>query len=360
MSESMRQMLECIDPEYVNWMIEDAGQVEVRCQLTSGYFMSGLFDNADALIRAIHARSNLQNIYTSLNAPGLDLIPNRFEDWGRDDSMALTDADIKRIVRIPFDFDPIRPKGQNSTDEEVMAARLCRDMVVSALMEKGWPFPALADSGNGVHALFRCNLPSCDLTRRTFYRLYAGIKSRFADDFDSHGIEFDMKVRNPSRIFRLYGTRNRKCSPTPGRPQRISNVVIPSDWEQVSPFKISRMATIWTREEPINQPGIGTGPRVRGRGDYTTLDMVNWMLSHGLYEHRIDGLKHAIVCPWEHEHSRTDQKRHNDTLIYEANGNWPGFYCHHGHCEGRNLYDLMDFLGDADSFCAKAFQRSRP
>jgi len=56
--------------------------------------------------------------------------------------------------------------------------------------------------------------------------IYSGLHAEYSDD----SVEFDRSVRNPSRIFRLYGTINRKGLNTPDRPNRRAACWIPSPW----------------------------------------------------------------------------------------------------------------------------------
>ena len=81
--------------------------------------------------------------------------------------------------------------------------------------------------------------------------------------------------------------------------------------------------------------------------------MVRWFQAHGLYRRHLEDNKHAVICPWRSEHS-TSSKGGTDTIIFEGkDGGWPGFYCHHAHCEGRELKSVMSLWGDQDQFCVQ-------
>jgi hypothetical protein len=114
--------------------------------------------------------------------------------------------------------------------------------------------------------------------------------------------------------------------------------------------------TVHMRLTPSGRKVSGpVGKRVAGAGDYATLDAVAWFTAHGLYEYHITDIIHAVKCPWENEHTETHR---NDTVIYaNTDGNWPGFHCKHSHCEGRTIGDVMQVIGDADSFCARSWER---
>ncbi|HMF13204.1 MAG TPA: hypothetical protein VKE94_12895, partial [Gemmataceae bacterium] len=89
------------------------------------------------------------------------------------------DADVLRRCWLPFDFDPKRPAGVPSTDEEHKAAlkraRECRRW----LREQAWPKPIVADSGNGAHLLYPIELPNDEPSKSLVERCLRGIAFRF-------------------------------------------------------------------------------------------------------------------------------------------------------------------------------------
>jgi putative DNA primase/helicase len=98
------------------------------------------------------------------------------------------------------------------------------------------------------------------------------------------------------------------------------------------------------------------------RGDYRTLDAVALFTAHGLYGRELEAGKHAVLCPWVHEHTEQREADFGDTVIWEAAGGaWPTFFCSHSHCAGRGMADVIAKLGDADRYCAQEFAyRPRP
>ena len=173
-------------------------------------------------------------MYTTLNAPRLCIASNTMND------RALTDDDIGHVVRLPFDFDTERPKGSNASDAEVAAAVARRDQFVATMKGNGFPMPLLGMSGNGAHAVYRCRLPASEMLRDMLVTVYTTLKV----DFSDNAVRFDSTVRNPSRIWRIYGTVNRKSPPTAGRPQRTAECRIPAKWECVSPQALVRFANL--------------------------------------------------------------------------------------------------------------------
>jgi hypothetical protein len=63
-----------------------------------------------------------------------------------------------------------------------------------------------------------------------------------------------------------------------------------------------------------------------------------------LYKANLGDGKHDITCPWCHEHTGEVD---GGTGYFEPDQNFSigGFHCFHGHCEGRNIHSLLEFLG---------------
>jgi hypothetical protein len=332
---------------YLRLALRDAHVLELRC-CQDERWTSGLFSDLEALRTAIRERAGRGNLYISLNRPHATLAANRM--GGR----ALTDADIERVVRIPVDFDPARPAECMATDAEVAQAVAVRDRFIVAMHAAGWPMPLTAMSGSGAHAMYRCAIPASTELREMLTTVYAG----WRQDFATAEVGFDVKVRNPSRIFRLYGSTNRKGPDLPERPWRRASCTLPAGgWQAVQIGDIAALAERYARRSasaaPVPRPTAGP---IVGAGDFRTLDVVGWMQAQGLYKRPLGAGKHAIRCPWIGEHSSGDHPLRTDTVVWEAQaGEWPRFYCSHQHCEGRGMRELIERLGDADRHCARAF-----
>ena len=330
-----KQMEVIMSIDYIDQLIADAGVVELR-HFNQGRINSALFDDADKLRQAISA---VGNCFTTLNS----LDRSASSSFG---AKASRDDQVIKIVKIPFDFDPVRPPGVPSTREELDKAKEKANECARYLRMMGWPDPLMAMSGNGWHLQYRTILPATSQTKAMFKVIYQGLKKMFSDDL----VEFDATVRNPSRILRLYGTTNSKGIATDQRPHRKAFHLPIDEWHQVRPRQVEQLARRLDKPKQMVQQRELTP--ITGAGDYSSLDAVRWFSAHGLYEHHLEDNIHAVACPWEHEHSGSSP---NDTIIYETDGGWPGFYCHHAHCEGRRIRDVIALLGDADQFCTRRF-----
>jgi hypothetical protein len=335
--------------DYIDHAMRDAGRIELRHQ-DGDRWISGLFDDADALRMEIGRRSDRGNLFTTINAPVLMPTSNAMHD------RALGDADIALHTRIVFDFDPVRPKGLPSTDVEMGAALSARDRLAAALSSCGWPQPAMAMSGNGAHALYRCRLKASPELTEMLTLMYRGMQG----DFSTDDVDFDVTVRNPARIWRLYGTTNRKGSPTLDRPHRVAQIAIPGRWEAVSPQQVERLADMYENRGAPQQDRHRAPVRVEGSGAYATLDAAAWFKAHDSYRRRVERDMHAVRCPWETEHSNLDSDHSTSTVVWEAIDRcWPNFRCLHAHCDGRGIRDVMSLWGDADDHCATAWRAAR-
>jgi len=335
--------------DYLVWAIRDCGIVEIRHHDGKNW-LTGWFNDVDRMLQEVHKCTGIGNLYNSLNAPKPRSVTNTMT--GR----PVRDSDIGWIVRLPFDFDPTRPTGVCSTVEELKLACKTRDKFVTAMRSLDWPMPLHAKSGNGYHAVYRTRLPANSETKEQLRIIYTGLHS----DFNTPEVSFDRTVRNPGRIFRLYGTVNRKGDNTAERPYRKSTVWIPDNWRQVTQQQVERLANAYAKQaRPKTKHASNSRQTINGKGDYATLDIVSWFQSHGLYGSYIEDNKHGVTCPWQDEHTTTSPPTGGDTIIYEADEGWPGFYCHHSHCEGRNLRDVITLFGDADAFCSSEWRVQR-
>jgi hypothetical protein len=346
-----------VQRDYLVWAMHDTGRIELRHNDSSRWHC-GLFDDLFRLRQQIDLLSGSGNLYTTINAP--KIIPSA-NDLGKS---ALCDDDIAFVVRLPIDFDPVRPKGVPSTDDELREAISARDRFITAMAALGWPLPATGMSGNGAHALYRCRMRATPATEATLRALYRGWRKEFSSDVT----QFDSTVSNASRVWRLYGTINRKGEATDQRPYRVSSILIPARWDALAPDQIETLASAYLdrerQEVPRSVPRSSPPRRSSaplGSGDYTTLDVVGWFEAHGAHKRQIGARKHAVTCPWVTDHSTVDDQHGTDCVIWESDGGlWPRFHCSHAHCVDRTLRDVLAIWTDADAYCSATWQRRRP
>lgn len=132
---------------------------------------------------------------------------------------------------ILFDVDPDRPKGTNSTAAELAASAGVATRLIEHLSGAGWPEPVVALSGNGVHVLYRVELPA----GAQYDHVVRDTLIRAATLFDTVDVRIDRVVWDIGRLVRLYGTENRKGPHTAERPRRWSRFLfVPSQFSTVN------------------------------------------------------------------------------------------------------------------------------
>lgn len=347
--------------KYITYLLHDAGLVEL-CHMEDRRLTISHHRNVASLLTEARARHRTGNLFTTLNR----IDPARwraYEAGGRqaDPTKIIRTPDecIHRYCRLFFDFDPGRPKGQSSTADELAAAEIRARGLVAKLTALGWPPPLVAMSGNGWHLQYRTALGNTPETSEQLRVIYTGLAAELSDD----EVLFDRSVRNPARLCALYGAIKRKGIHYPERPWRQSRCEIPEPWRQVHPRQVDGLANFYAAQAPQQAPQAATRPAAAfttgGRGDYASLDAVAWFMVHGAYVGRLAGNVHGVKCPWSADHSTPSPRSGSDTVIFEGDGGWPGFHCHHAHCADRDIRDVMALWRDADDFCGAAFQPAR-
>lgn len=156
-------------------------------------------------------------IYVTLNP----INPEVLTRTGEQTSRLTKDGDISHRAFILVDVDPVRPADVSSTDEEKEQAHLVILRIKEALAERGFPDPHLADSGNGYHLLYPCNIPNDDDSKA----LVRGFLGELASQFSTEWAKVDTVVYNAARIVKLYGTVAKKGEDTPQSPHRRSALI---------------------------------------------------------------------------------------------------------------------------------------
>jgi len=98
-------------------------------------------------------------------------------------------------------------------------------MIRADLTQEGWPEPLDADSGNGAHLDYPLELENNEENKLLLKGVLAGLKARYADDLKAAHCELDLKVFNPARLVKLYGTKTCKGDGTPDRPHRLARII---------------------------------------------------------------------------------------------------------------------------------------
>ena len=120
---------------------------EIRCMDASGKTYSGYYRNVEKLIADIEPLSERQNlqIYFVLNSIKADCYdrPQR-EKIVEKPKNTTSDVDIEGRRWILLDFDPVRPAGVGSTDEQIKLAHKVAKDAYDFLINQGFNQPYVA------------------------------------------------------------------------------------------------------------------------------------------------------------------------------------------------------------------------
>lgn len=317
-------------------LFESRQVVELRA-LKGRETISGYFDDREALV---HEANKLDKrgytVYVPLNEVDPALLAraaNRTRKVYREPT--TSDNDIVRRRWLPLDFDPVRPSGVSSTDEEKKAALLRAREVWDYLKGQGWPEPIVGDSGNGTHLLYRVDLPN----DRESLELVKGVLEALDFKFSDEAVEVDTAICNAARIWKLYGTMARKGDYTEDRPHRRSRLLkapeeesaLLVDRKKLEAVAAMRPAVISYKERTFDPGGNG----------HKEFDLTEWIDRHNVPVKR-EG-------PWERGGYRYLLEEcpingHTDNAAYIvrlANGAIAAG-CHHNSCQDIGWRDFRE------------------
>jgi hypothetical protein len=310
----------------VEVLAEPGGVVELRAP-KNGATAAGYFDDFSALSReAAKLDGQGFSVYITANPTNPALLARAENKIKRPLKETTSDKDIRRRRWFLLDFDPVRPAGVSSTDEEKEAALQRAREVWSYLRERGWPEPVVGDSGNGAHLLYPVDLPNTPESLVLVRGALEALSFKFSDE----RVSVDTTPANAARIWKLYGTTARKGDSTEDRPHRVSKLLkVPDERIEVSPEQLKAVAA--TVPKPQQK-----GRRITAGAEF---DLEAWILEHGVPVKREGpwqqgGYRWILEeCPWN---------EHADNAAYIvrfANGAIAAG-CHHNSCQGYGWRDL--------------------
>ena len=314
---------------YKWWHIfkRDNELVEIRF-LGNNKTASGYYKNIDNLLRDVErmdAEDKFQ-IYFTLNC---------IEDscYGREQCEKViwkpknttTDNDIKGRYWIMIDLDPKRPAGTSSSNEEYEKAHIKAVDVYRYLMDMGFYEPVVCSSGNGWHLLLPCKIGISTETNDVVNKFLRVLSMLFSDE----SIDIDVKVGNPARICKLYGTMAKKGTNIPERPHRMARIV--KTPEEIKPNNIEYFKKVAELFPEREQPSVNNNWKPQD-GNF---DLDDFIAKHNIPVTRkvevADGtryyLKHCLFNP---EH------KGKDAILFKHNNGAVAYYCYHNSCQDND------------------------
>jgi len=301
---------------------------------------SGYYDDLEKLAAdAASLDCGHRNVYATLNPVLSDLLARRMNRYEGGQVEATKDEHIVNRRWLPLDFDPVRPSGIASTTAEYEAAMELAARVAGEMSERhGWPAPIVANSGNGAHLLYAVDLPNDHESSELVQRVLNHCKAQFENEF----VNIDTAVGNPSRIWRLYGTTNKKGENLTERPHCLSAII-----------SVPKRRIVVPREAlQAFAPAIDPLPRCTSSSrTNVALDVEQWLQdhavevrNHGPYQNGNGAVYRYQIhtCPLcgESDGSAVIVKMGSGALAYK---------CHHNRCAGKGW---KDFRGAIEPACA--------
>src|SRR5258706_4141335 len=211
---------------------------------------SGYFNDLEKLAKvAASYDGRAEGIYFTVNPVSPALIAranNRVKQYAEH---TTSDHDILKRTSLPIDFDPVRPAGISSTNEEQHAALVRAWACCLWLNMQGWPEPVFASSGNGAHLIYPIDLPNDEASADLIQSCLSALSHLFTDS----SVKVDTSTSNASRIFKLYGTLACKGDSTPERPHRRAAILAaPEERQVVLSEQLNNLAALAPHPKPQN------------------------------------------------------------------------------------------------------------
>ena len=307
---------------------------------------SGYFRDAETLLEAFDTMDlRGTNVYITLNTLNDGLYSRQQADRFLQAKTTTSDKEIDGYDWLFLDFDPVRPSGISSTEEELKLSMDLAQKVYLYLKGEGFEEPLKAFSGNGYHLLYKVNLQNTPERVALMKRCLETLSKMFSTD----KVEIDIVNFNPSRICKLYGTMAQKGRNTAERPHRMAKI----DGD-IKELKITPLAFL---EKLAGE--IETKPVQAATYNHyapSEFDITEWMDSHGLRYTVKDGgdyTKYVLdECPFDSNHKAPD------SMIIKQHSGAIGFKCLHNSCSDKKWQDVRRlFEPDAYEKSDEEFER---
>lgn len=320
-------------------LMKPNGQLfEVRVIYGNKAMHSGYFTNADDLMKAFDELRNFGdcNVYITLNSINVacyDRIQkNRFD---KNAKTTTSDNDVVGYDWLMIDLDPKRPSGTSSTDEQIEKAKEQGNKIYQFMRNLGFSKPLFANSGNGVHLLYRIRLKNSNENRKLVEMSLKTLNMLFANS----EIDVDMTNFNQSRVCKLYGTTAQKGANSAERPHRMSYIVGNPESIEVNDIKyLQKLCDLYPKEEK---------PQKYNNYQPREFDLEEWLNKYGLRYRKgsyADGTKYILdYCPFDSNH------KGKDACVFQSRTGAIGFHCFHNSCSDKTWKDVR-LLFEPDAY----------
>jgi hypothetical protein len=283
--------------------------------------LAGYYTDYNAVAKDVKMWNGRRNIYMVMNELNPALIarcPNKIDQL---DTTTQDDDIIHRTI-LYIDIDAHRADGISSTDIQHDLALQTAIELVQKMKQEGWPVPIIADSGNGAHILYDCDISN----NKENTELIKAFLQNLSKKYDTTEVHIDQKVFNASRITKLYGTIAVKGVNLPEYPHRMSAILfVPPERTKVTTGLITAFNQKY--QQPQQQP-INKYPKNetklnwdKFKTDYniTTYNNKTGSDSSGNY------VLYTVDCINNHDHKDAHVKQYDSGMM--------AFTCFHESCK---------------------------
>lgn len=309
-----------------------SGIFEIRIPNTRKGTVSGYYDtqNIEKASFDVLEFDGLANIYILLNELDPALIARSYNCLKNYTKQTTSDKDIKRRRWLLIDFDPKRPAGISSTNDEKLAAEKTMREVIHFLADYDWEPRFYGNSGNGYHIIYRIDLPNNQENTSLVKNVLEVINMMFSND----QVDIDTSVYKPSQPTKLYGTLAVKGDNTLERPHRRSKLHELDYRNEVSIQQLQDLASMLPKEEhstdkkPFNKNSKVNIEDFCNQNGLTISKVKDW---NGKFLYVLD------ECPFDPDHRGSH-------IIEWPNGNI-SFGCFHNSCQDNKWQDVLKLYG---------------
>lgn len=319
----------------LNLLKQQDDVIELRV-IDKGTTYSGYFTDTKKAVNSILQYNGKANIYFVLNKIKTSCYSRINKDVMMNKVQSTSDNDIERRSWILIDLDPKRESGISSSDKEKKLALELARKVYMYLKEKNFKEPIICDSGNGYHLLYKVDMPN-DEEHNTLIKDFLNTLGLL---FTNDNVEIDLKVFNPARITKLYGSIAVKGSNTKERPHRLSKLYhIP---DEIQNTNIETIRSVLIKKE-----------ETKTTNNYERFDLETFLNKHNLGYKKVsygNGTKYILdVCPFNYEHGK-------DSAVFQMSNGAIGFYCFHNGCSGNDWHKLREMYEPRVEYKLKEYQ----
>lgn len=301
----------------------------------SGYF-KGTENLADQFSKLNLYGENVNIFYTLQAIDEACYSREQHEKFRQVPKTTTSDNDIIGYNWLLVDLDPKRKTDVSSTEEELTYAKRKAERIAWYLKSIDFKPPVIALSGNGVHLMYGIQLAN----NPDNVKLVENCLKALAYLFNDEHVDIDIKVFNPGRISKLYGTIAQKGANTKDRPHRMSRLVkLPEIIEKTPREQLVKLASFLPSDEP----------KPKSHKSMTEeFDLDKWIADHGIQVAKVNKWNNCTKyvlseCAFDPSHKAPD------ACILHMPSGAIAYKCLHNSCAGRTWQDFR-LLYEPDAY----------